>query len=103
MLWRSRYQFGLLHSDRAGMRSDLPTFRLQLGSIYAWNVRRPEVLGSIHWSLQLVDGHHNRCVTVARFMGASNADGKKVGSERIVLYGNDVRTALFSWAARNAN
>lgn len=74
MLHDSYHQFDLLHSDGVGMLSDMPTFRVQLGSVHSRNMRRPEVLGSVHWYFQLFDGRRNRRITNARSMGASDAN-----------------------------
>ena len=51
---------------------------------------RPEDLGPLHWSLQLVDGYHNRRATIAYFVGSSDADGKESRFEHPVLYGYSV-------------
>lgn len=91
MLWDARHQLDLFHSDSTGMLSDMPTFCLHLGPIYPWDLWRPEVFGSIHWSVQLLDGHRNCRITIARSMGASNADGKESRSQRHIFYGYNVR------------
>ena len=95
MLHHSRNQLDLLRSDSLRLLSDMPTFGLQLGSVHSRNMRRPEVLGSIHRSFQLVDGHRHRRTTHARFMGAANANCKEGRSERDVFYGHSVRTTFF--------
>lgn len=87
MLWATRHQRGLFYRDSAGMLSDMPTFRLQLGSVHSRDLWRPEVLRSIHWNLQLLDGHRYHCITNARLMGASNADGKESRFERHIFLG----------------
>ena len=74
MLCDSHHQPRLLRSNSFGMLFDMPTFRLQLGSVHSRNMWRREVLGSIHCSVQPVDGHRNRLVTFTRFVGASDAD-----------------------------
>ena len=91
MLWTSHHQLGLLHSNSAGVLSDMPTIRLQLGSVDPRNMRRPEVPGPVPRSLQLVNGHRNRHVTNARLMGASNADWEESRFDRHVFYGYSVR------------
>ncbi len=88
-------QFGLLHSDGAGMLSDMPTFRLQLGSDSPRNLRRSKVPGTIHWGIQLIDGRHNRGITLARPVGASNAGQQKNRSKHPVFHGYSVRKTLF--------
>lgn len=91
MLWTSRHQLGILDGNCAGVLSNMPTICLQLGSVDSRNMRRPEIPGSVHRSLQLVNGHRNRHVTNARFMGASNADWKESRFDRHVFDGYSVR------------
>ena len=87
MLHNSYHQLGLLHSDGVGMQSHLPTIRFQLGPVHSRNMRRSEVLGSIHWCFQLSHGRRDSCITNARPVGASNADQKEGRFERHVFYG----------------
>ncbi len=98
MLWTSRHQLGILDGNCAGVLSDMPTIRLQLGSVDSRNMRRPEVPGSIHRSLQLVNGHRNRHVTNARLMGSSNADWKEGRFDRHVFDGYSVRKTFSNLA-----
>ena len=94
MLHSSCHQLDLLHSHGVGMLSHVPTIRLQLGPLHSRNMRRPEVLGSIHWCLQLSHGRRNSCTTNARPVGAPNADQKEGRFERHVFYGHCVSIAL---------
>ena len=90
MLRSSHHQFPIPHRNSAGKLSHMPTFSLQLGSFYSWNMRRREVLVSIHWGLQLVDGHYYRGSTIACSVGPSNADRKEDRFERPILHGYSV-------------
>lgn len=105
VLWDSLHQFGLLHSNSAGMLSNMPTLRFQLGPVHTRVLWRPKVSRSIHWSLQFIDGHHNRRITNARLMGASNADRNEDCFERTVFNGYSVRATLllpFLFSGRSA-
>lgn len=93
MLRCSHRQHDLLHSDNARVLSDMPSFRLQLGSIPPRDMRGPEIPGPFHRRLQLVDGYHDRCTTIAGPMEASNADGEEDRHKCFDVHGNDVRTA----------
>ena len=96
MLWNPRHQSDLLHGDSAGMLSDLPTLCLQLESFSSRNMWGPEVLGLIHRSLQPVDGCRYSSITIARFVGASDADREEDRSKRPIFYGNSVRLTSHS-------
>ena len=91
MLCHSHHQFPLLHSNGAGVLSDMSPFRLQLEPVHSRNMWRPKVFGSVHRGIQFVDGHNNRGITASRFVGASDADRKKIRFERPVLHGYSVR------------
>lgn len=94
MLCDSHHQPRLLRSNSVGMLFDMSTFRLQLESVHSRNMWRPEVLGSVHWSVQPVDGHRDRLVTFTRFVGASDADWKEARFERHILHGHSVRVTV---------
>lgn len=73
----------------------MPTFRLQLGSDSPRDLWRPKVLGTIHWGIQFIDGHHDSGITIARPVGASNAGRQENRLEHPVFYGYSVRKTLF--------
>lgn len=93
MLRYPHNQHGLLHSNSARMLSDMPSFRLPLEPIHPRNMRGPEIPGPFHRRLQLVDGRHDRCTTIAGPMGTPNADREEDRYKRFDVYGYRVRTA----------
>ena len=97
MLRSSHHQLPILHINSAGMLSDMPTYSLQLELFYSRNMWRPEVLVSIYWGLQLVDGRYYRSFTIASPMGPSDADREEDRFERLILHGYSV------WLTSNPN
>lgn len=85
-----RFESSLLYLRRPSLLLDMSAFRVSLGSVHRWLLRRSKVSRSFHRSVQPLNGRHDCCAPNARSVGSPSAIEAESDHNRDVLYGSSV-------------